>query len=421
MKKTIVLFILTFLFVQVSLGQITKHALFLGNSYTGVNNLPQIVHDVATSMGDSLIFDSNTPGGYTFQNHSADVNSINKIMVGTWDYVVLQEQSQLPSFPIDQVDSFVFPYAHYLDSMIHAYNSCASTLFYMTWGRKNGDASNCATWPPVCTYSGMDSLLNMRYMMLADSNHALVSPVGAVWNYIRQNYPSLELYQADESHPSVAGSFAAACCFYTSMYRKNPMNIPYNYTLASSDADIIRAAVKVVVYDSLLNWHIGQYDPNANFTFSVGNHDSVSFSNLSSNAINYLWQFGDGDTSTLANPIHGYGSGGLDTVLLIAYHCSYSDTISIIVNTSSSGIDYLNHNDKIFIYPNPVTDKLKIEMIDSKLRQIYLTDILGQVQTACYTLQDKTIILNLSSFADGIYFIRIVEDNAVRTYKIIKQ
>src|SRR4051812_10943292 len=76
----------------------TFRVLFIGNSYTYVNNLPQIVADVASSMGDSLIFDSYTIGGYTLEQHFADTNCTNKIKAGGWDYVILQEQSQLPAF-----------------------------------------------------------------------------------------------------------------------------------------------------------------------------------------------------------------------------------------------------------------------------------------------------------------------------------
>ena len=156
----------------------TKRALFLGNSYTNVNNLPQLTSNAALSAGDTLIVDKNTPGGYTLEGHSTNTTSLNKIMQGDWDFVVLQEQSQRPSFPISQVQQDVFPYANQLDSIINAYNSCAETVFYMTWGRKNGDANNCQFWPPVCTYEGMDSLLNLRYMMMADMNDAIASPVG---------------------------------------------------------------------------------------------------------------------------------------------------------------------------------------------------------------------------------------------------
>lgn len=174
---------------------LSKKVLFLGNSYTGVNDLPNMLSDAAKSTGDTLLFDSNIPGGYTFKRHAGDVNSLSKIIQGGWDYVVLQEQSQYPSFPISQVQASVFPYARFLDSLIQAKNPCAETVFYMTWGRKNGDAGNCASWPPVCTYAGMDSLLNLRYNMMADDNNAILSPVGAVWKYIRQNHPLIELYQ----------------------------------------------------------------------------------------------------------------------------------------------------------------------------------------------------------------------------------
>lgn len=82
---------------------------------------------------------------------------------------------------------------------MHAQKRCFYDL-----GKKEGDAGNCPFWPPVCTYSGMDSLLNLRYRMMAEDNDALLSPVGQVWHYIRDNHPEIELYNADMSHPSSA-------------------------------------------------------------------------------------------------------------------------------------------------------------------------------------------------------------------------
>ena len=86
-----------FTFLNTQAQSLTKKVLFLGNSYTYVNNLPQIVADVATSMGDTLIFDSNTPGGYSLFGHLTDTISLGKIAEGNWDYIVLQEQSQMPA------------------------------------------------------------------------------------------------------------------------------------------------------------------------------------------------------------------------------------------------------------------------------------------------------------------------------------
>ena len=213
-----------------------KKVLFIGNSYTYVNDLPALLSNVAQSAGDSVIYDSNCIGGSTLQLHSTNSTTLQKIAQGNFDFVVLQEQSQLPSFPLSQVQTSVYPYAITLDSLINVANSCTETVFYMTWGRKNGDASNCPNWPPVCTYSGMDSLLRLRYMQMANNNNAIISPVGAVWRHIRNNYPNIELYNADESHPSLEGSYAAACTFYSILFRKNPSQISFISTLDSTDA-----------------------------------------------------------------------------------------------------------------------------------------------------------------------------------------
>ena len=220
MRKTLLTLLLLTMITSGYAQQQIKSVLFIGNSYTYVNDLPGLLASVAQSAGDSVIYDSNCIGGYTFQLHSTNATTLQKIAQGNFNYVVLQEQSQLPSFPISQVQSSVYPYARTLDSLITIANPCTETVFYMTWGRKNGDASNCANWPPLCTYSGMDSLLRMRYEYMANTNNAFVSPVGAVWRHIRNNYPGIELYNADESHPSIAGSYAAACTFYSIIFRK---------------------------------------------------------------------------------------------------------------------------------------------------------------------------------------------------------
>lgn len=236
--------------------------LFIGNSYTYYHHLPQLCSGMAASVGDVLITDQSTVGGYRLQQHSINSNTLDKIKNGSpdynnnkaktsWDFVVLQEHSQLPSNPDKEVETGVLPYVHFLDSMIHQYNGQAKTVFYQTWGRKNGDSSRCAAWPPVCTYRGMDSLLQVSYTRMAKNNNALLAPVAAVWRFIREKHPAIELYYKDESHPAAAGSYAAACCFYTVFFKKDPTLISFDYTLSKLEATAIREAVKLVVYDRL--------------------------------------------------------------------------------------------------------------------------------------------------------------------------
>jgi PKD repeat protein len=399
----------------------TKRTLFLGNSYTASNNLPQMIDNVANSTGDDLIYDSYTPGGYTFMGHSTNATSLNKIAQGNWDFVVLQEQSQLPSFPDSQVQNQVYPYAQQLNNLINQQNPCAETVFYMTWGRKNGDASNCANWPPVCTYTGMDDLLNERYRFMAEENEAILSPVGAVWRYIRDNYPTIELYSADGSHPSVAGTYAAACSFYATLFRKNPEQITFSAGLSNEIATAIRTAAKVIVFDQLLEWHIGEYDPMANFMVDELSSNQFSLTNTSENATSYLWNFGDGTTSTEINPIHNYTSTGTFTIELTVESCGRTATYAQTVIVTTLSLGEVNHPKKeIQIYPNPTPDFLTIETSENYSgKSFYLTDIMGRIVLKA-NLNSFKSRLNLSDLTDGIYFLN-VNDSSNTTVKIVKK
>lgn len=287
--------------------------LFIGNSYTAVNNLPQLTADCAMSIGFAgfpMEIASSTPGGTTFQMHTTNATSQNLINQGNWDFVVLQEQSQLPSFPDAQVASDCFPFATALNEQIIAADSCSETIFYMTWGRQNGDASNCASWPPVCTYEGMDSLINLRYRQMALDNDAILSPVGAVWKYIRTNYPEINLYAADGSHPSLEGSYAAACSMVSVIFRTDPTLITYDSTLDPVVSEKIRLAAQAVVFNNLAEWHVGEYDPQV-LVNQTSNGLTLQLDNQSSPSWNFTWDFGDGNMSTDFSPQHTYANAGL--------------------------------------------------------------------------------------------------------------
>ena len=312
-------------------AQLRYNVLFLGNSYTGVNNLPQIIKDIALSTGDTLILDSNSPGGYQLIDHSLDVNSRNKIIAGGWNYVVIQGQSQEPITFSNQFTSG----GSALNNLVKQYNPCAITMPYMTWGRKNGDASNCGSFPVMCTYQGMDTTIRNRYLNFTKLINGEVSPVSVVWNYLRNNHPTIELYQADESHPSPSGSYVAACCFYASIFKKDPTLISYNFGLNANDAAIIKNAVKILVYDSLQRWDFKK-PPTSKFSYQVGNGlNEIVFSPISLGVKQtYFWDFGDSTTAIISNPTHSFATNGTYTVSLTTTNCdikglqtSFTDTI----------------------------------------------------------------------------------------------
>lgn len=256
-----VLFVLAFLNHSVAQQHKTLKVLFLGNSYTYVNNLPQLIKDIALANGDTLLFDSNCPGGHTFNNHFNNATSLSKINAQAWDCVILQAQSQEPSFSPGQVAAQTLPYAIKLDSTIKHNNSCSETVFYETWGRKNGDASNCGSYPPICTYIGMQDRLRASYKLFADTTESVMAPAGEAWRKSIAQNPTLELYQSDQSHPSLEGSYLTACVFYETLFHKSVLSNTYTAGVSSINVNFLQQIAHDVVNDSLLTWNIGKYNP----------------------------------------------------------------------------------------------------------------------------------------------------------------
>jgi len=407
------LFWVVIMSVQILFSQQTKRVLFIGNSYIYTNNLPQMVSNCATSTNDQLIYNSSAPGGHTFEQHSTNTSTLEKIQIGDWDFVVLQEQSQLPSFPEAQVAQSVYPFAHFLDSTIEIHNPCAKTLFYMTWGRKNGDAQNCPNWPPVCTYEGMDSLLNLRYMTMAEQNNAEVAPVGALWRHLREQNPEIDLYNSDLSHPSVAGTYAAACAFYVSIFRKDPTLITWNSTLSATDAAIIRNAAKFVVFDAMNDFFIGVDDPLAGFEIDNSSAPNYLFMNTSVHADEFSWFVNDVFVSNEENLNYTLNEIGSYNIRLLAKYCSFSsefETTVSVLNTPN-----LELNGQEFIgFPNPFIDEIYIQT--SGVHSIRIHDLMGKLvhETEVFSNLET---LNLNFLKSGVYFI---SSNIGMRFKVIK-
>ncbi len=421
MKKKLTLIILIFLCCMNSFAHAkTIRALFLGNSYTQSNNLPELIHQLALSVGDTLIYNSNTPGGYTLKQHSTNNTSLSLIAQGNWDFVILQEQSQLPSFPDQQVETEVYPYAELLNNLIIQSNPCAKTIFFVTWGRKNGDTENCQFFPPLCTYEGMDDLLQLRYTVMAENNKAVLSPVAMTWRELRNENPEIELYTADESHPNSNGSFVAACTFYATMFEKDPMESSYNYSLNTETASTIKSTVKAIVYENIDFWYRFFPFPEAHFDYSV-NNNSVQFTNQSENAENFFWSFGDGATSQEENPLHSYTENGEYEVELIVSKCGTNDIYTQTIVIQSMNINDSNDQSDIFVFPNPFSETCYIRTPKKSNGNFKLFDLLGKEQNIYINKQNDDFLIITKKLPSGIYFLQYENQNKKFSTKLIKK
>jgi hypothetical protein len=190
--------------------------LFIGNSYTFVNDLPGMIAELAKAgKQPPLEFAQETPGGCTFEKHWNDGKAAVKIKQKSWDYVVLQEQSQRPlSDPKN-----MFEFAGKLNGEIQAQR--AKTILYQTWSRQDAPDKQDA--------------LSKAYLDLGTELKAEVAPVGMAWQKALRLNPMLVLHSTDKSHPNKSGTYLAACVFYGTLYGKSPVGLPGS--IASLDND----------------------------------------------------------------------------------------------------------------------------------------------------------------------------------------
>jgi len=157
----------------------------------------------------------------------------------------------------------------------------------------------------------------------------------------------------------------------------------------------------------------------ANFSY-MPNIDEVIFTNTSSNAVNYSWDFGDGNNSVEENPTHTYAGVGEYTVILEASNTCSSDTATQLI--SLSGINELMELYGIKWWPNPATKYLNILCINNKTNLKALTIyncsgklILRNVHTSNNTMQT----IDISFMNNGIYVIKFEVENKILYQKVL--
>ena len=159
--------------------------------------------------------------------------------------------------------------------------------------------------------------------------------------------------------------------------------------------------------------------PHANFSSNISSF-TATFTNSSSNATTYNWDFGDGEISTLTNPIHSYAYDGTYTVTLIASNVCGSDTTSFVVNIYTTSIQE-SETGSIRIYPSIISKNGTIKIIGlNKTESRYeIFNTLGQSVISGYVSSDNTI--TLTQKASGVFYLVINSQENRFFHKIIVQ
>jgi hypothetical protein len=214
-------------------GRSGVRVLFVGNSLTFKNDLPALVHRLGGER-TPIFAGSFTAPGWQLRQFAGD-HALERLLHDVrWDVVVLQEQSQIPSFPADDRAREFTPYVVRLAD--EARRTGAQPLLFVTWAHRTGDRRNVSG----DTYLAMQQRIVNGYWEAARAASAAVAPVGVAWAEALARRPQLELWARDGTHPSRAGSYLAACVFSALLTRRSPVGNVYTADLEPSMARFLQ-------------------------------------------------------------------------------------------------------------------------------------------------------------------------------------
>jgi hypothetical protein len=148
----------------------------------------------------------------------------------------------------------------------------------------------------------------------------------------------------------------------------------------------------------------------------------ATFTNTSTGATGYSWDFGDFTNSSAAAPVHAFASNGDYSVVLTAINGNCTDTTVLTVAITVS-VEELIGLGNINVYPNPASESITLSF-DNQLGnsiEISLVDALGR-SVASETIQSlglNELGLNLSTISNGMYTLKLTSNNNIVTRKVI--
>lgn len=180
--------------------------LFIGNSYTYMNDLPGLLEALGGDDDSAQIETKAVTGdGLTLEQHWQAGEALQAIHEGTWDFVVLQSQSTFGERHFVDGNRRIKGYAtfhEYARKFGEVINARGATpVFYQQWRRREAPSEDFR-------------VIAKAHATIAAELEAKVAPVGEVFERLRETRPALNLYYDDGSHPSPSGSFVAALTFH---------------------------------------------------------------------------------------------------------------------------------------------------------------------------------------------------------------
>jgi len=246
-------FFIALCFACCARAQDTTKILFIGNSFTFFNNMPQMVQSLADSAHLPVLIGMHTPGGVSVgdiaQGSMAHMNNpalFSLIRSRKWDFAVLQDNQGRfirDSAVFSPASLVVQGHLNIMDS-VKANNSCAKMILFGGWAFKNGS-------PPYGN-TGIELIkrILVNYRVLNDTMKEVIAPIGEAWTRAINYLPAVNLWDADDAHPSYAGSYLTASVIFSTIFNLPAKTLDYSAGLSSATSGKLRAFADSAVFDA---------------------------------------------------------------------------------------------------------------------------------------------------------------------------
>lgn len=214
--------------------------LFVGNSLTFVNDVPDLVQKLAasTAMQARLTVHSVTGGGARLEDHWRIGEAARALRKRRPGVLVIQGQS---TEPLNAATDFA-RYATLLKAEADAVG--ARTILFQTWARPPGDpfySRPASGGSPAA----MQARLNQAYDSLALELNVDVARVGEAFSLVQRQSPEIPLLDGSQ-HATRAGSYLAAAVIFRALHRSSPVGASFTAGLPQATASALQRAADAV-------------------------------------------------------------------------------------------------------------------------------------------------------------------------------
>ena len=247
MKKYFFIFFISFgLAANNDTNLSNKNILFVGNSYLYYNDslhnhVKRMAIERFPSYEEKFIYKSSTIGGARSWHHNFKhlLESKNLGVNESFDLLILQGGS---AEPLSKNSRVIFKKTvKEVNEIAKGYGT--KLALYMT---------HAYVAPDKRYEANMINKISSLYINAAKENNVKVIPVGIGFENAYKENPNIQLHNLDGTHPSLLGTYLAACIVYGVLYDDSPVGIDYNYFGKVSDQD--RIFIQKIAYETITNF-----------------------------------------------------------------------------------------------------------------------------------------------------------------------